>query len=329
MVDLQAQPQIPYEPYDSESRLQQFELYGRLRDEAPVYVTESGWWTISRYSDVREILLNPRLYSSSIIQFEAFGLPTEVDPNMNPAAMQMLLAVVAGMPVPPEELLAGRVIVGADPPEHTRVRRIVNRGFTARRMEQLRPKVESIVAELIEDIDDWDEFDLITDFARQLPVRVIADFLSVDPADYDRVVGWAEVSMECSSGELRGTSEAQLRIMSMLQEFGQYFVPRIDARRTEPLDDMISDLVRATESETLTTTEAMLFLLAIVVGGTESTTGLIGNLVWSYCATPTSSTWSGRNRNCAATPSRRPFVIGRRSSSSGARRPPTANSPGC
>lgn len=270
---------LVYEPYDDESRANQFELYKLMREHAPVYRTDSGWWCISRYDDVREVLLSPEKFSSEIVQTEAFGLPTSIDPDMDAGQLQILLAVVAGMPVPVEELLTGRVIVGADPPQHTRLRRIVNRGFTARRMNQLRPDIEAIVADLLAGLSDEDTFELISGLATEVPLRVIGTFLSARPEDLHRIRHWVDESMECSSGALRGTPEAQARILEMLKEFGHYFVPLIEERRTTPRDDLISDLVRASEAETLTVTEAMLFLLSIMVAGSESTASLIGSAI--------------------------------------------------
>jgi cytochrome P450 len=279
MTELRSHVAIGYEPYDDESRIHQFELYAQMRERAPVFRTESGWWCISRYADVREVLLSPDRFSSEIVQVEAFGLPTTIDPNMDAEQLQILLAVVAGMPVPVEELLTGRVIVAADPPEHTRIRRIVNRGFTARRMEQLRPRIEAIVADLLAGIERAERFEVIEELANEVPLRVIGDFLSAEPEDLHRIRRWVDVSMECSSGALRGTPRAQAMLLEMLKEFGQYFVPRIEERRLNPRDDLISDLVKAEEAETLTATEAMLFLLSIMVAGSESTASLIGSTV--------------------------------------------------
>jgi len=277
---------LTYEPYDNDSRRNQFELYKLMREHAPVYLTESGWWCISRYDDVREVLLSPEKFSSEIVQVEAFGLPTSIDPDMDAEQLQILLAVVSGMPVPVEELLTGRVIVAADPPDHTRMRRIVNRGFTARRMEQLRPKIEKIVADLLEGIGDGESFEVVGGLANEVPLRVIGDFLSADPDDLHRIRHWVDVSMECSSGAMRGTPEAQAKLLTMLKEFGHYFVPRIEERRTAPRDDLISDLVKASEAETLTVTEAMLFLLSIMVAGSESTASLIGSAVVELLRNP-------------------------------------------
>jgi cytochrome P450 len=279
MTEIQSPPTIAYEPYDNDSRTNQFELYKQMRAQAPVFHTESDWWCVSRYTDVREVLMSPDRFSSEIVQVEAFGLPTSIDPNMDADQLGILLAVVADMPVPVAELLTGRVIVAADPPEHTRIRRIVNRGFTARRMEQLKPKIEAIVADLLTGIDEAESFELIGQLANEVPLRVIGDFLSADPADLPRIRHWVDVSMECSSGVLRGTPEAQAMLLEMLKEFGHYFVPRIEERRLDPRDDLISDLVRAEESETLTVTEAMLFLLSIMVAGSESTASLIGSAI--------------------------------------------------
>jgi cytochrome P450 len=286
MTGTSTEPALHYEPYEDESRANQFELYKLMREHAPVYRTGSGWWCISRYDDVREVLLAPEKFSSEIVQTEAFGLPTSIDPNMPAEQLQILLAVVAGMPVPVEELLLGRVIVGADPPQHTRLRRIVNRGFTARRMEQLRPSIEAIVADLLQGLGEADEFEVISGLANEVPLRVIGTFLSARPEDLHRIRHWVDESMECSSGALRGTPEAQARILEMLKSFGNYFVPMIEDRKQNPRDDLISDLVRASEAETLTVTEAMLFLLSIMVAGSESTASLIGSAVVELLRNP-------------------------------------------
>jgi cytochrome P450 len=279
MVTTQSQPSIDYEPYSHDSRRRQFELYKELRDKAPVFHTESDWWCISRYDDIREVLLSPDRFSASIVQDEAFGLPTEFDPNMDPEKLQMLLAVVSGMPVDIGELLTGRVIVAADPPDHTRMRRIVNRGFTPKRIADLRPSIEAIVAECLAGIETAHEYEVIQQLAIPLPVRVIGELLSVDADDVGKIKEWSDIVMAASSGTLRGTTEGQAMLLEMFKEFANYFVPRIEARRAEPRDDLISDLVRAEEEEKFSATEAVMFLLSVMVAGNESTTSTVGNAV--------------------------------------------------
>lgn len=286
MTTTELQPSIGYEPYSHESRLRQFELYKVLRDEAPVFRTESDWWCISRYDDIREVLLSPDRFSASIVQDEAFGLPTEFDPNMDPEKLQMLLAVVSGMPVDIGELLTGRVIVAADPPEHTRMRRIVNRGFTPKRIGELRPSIEAIVAECLDGIETAREYEVIERLGVPLPTRVIGDLLSVDPTDIPKIKEWSDTVMAASSGTLRCTTEGQAMLLEMFKEFANYFVPRIEARRAEPRDDLISDLVRAEEEEKFSATEAVMFLLSVMVAGNESTTSTIGNAVVSLMEHP-------------------------------------------
>jgi cytochrome P450 len=279
MTGIHVQSDIRYEPYDAASRLQQFELYKQMRAQAPVFHTASDWWCVSRYDDILEVLLSPDRFSNAIIQTEAFGLPTGIDSDMSQEQLQMLLAVVADMPVPLEELMSSRIIVAADPPEHTRVRRVVARGFTARRISQLRPAIEDIVDELLAGVENADSYEVVSQLAAKLPVEVIAAFLSADRDDLTSIRDWVEVTMECSSGPLRGTPEGQVKLLAMLKDFGRFFVPRIQERRENPRDDLISDLVRAEESETLTVTEALLFLLAVMVAGSESTASLVSSAV--------------------------------------------------
>jgi cytochrome P450 len=184
------------------------------------------------------------------------------------------------------QLLSARMIVAADPPKHTRLREIVNRAFSPRRIADLVARIDEIVVRCTADLADRDDFDVVDELAVPLPVAVIADMLSVGPENHADIKRWSDEISSAAQGPNRGTPEAQAQVVSMLTEFAQYFVPRIEDRKRKPTDDLISALVRAEEQDTLSTVESLLFILVIMFAGNETTTNLIGNTVVSLMQNP-------------------------------------------
>jgi cytochrome P450 len=115
-----------------------------------------------------------------------------------------------------------------------------------------------------------------------VPIRTIADLLGV-PDRSDDLKRWSDVLSTCVHGEIRGTVGAAISLVEMLSEFATLFMPLIEQRRTTPGEDVISDMVRATEVDTLTVAEAVIFLLIIMAAANETTTSLIGNAVPYLC----------------------------------------------
>lgn len=268
-----------YEPWDPACRDRAFELYQELLERAPVYRTRSGMYVVSRFDDVRDIMARPQLFSNRPNQDETVGFPPKLAPDTPPEALQQLMAAASALPLDLSELLTARVIIGADPPQHTRQRAIVSRAFTPRRIAQFTELIDRIVAERLDGIETWDSFDLVERLAVPLPVQVIADILSVDPEHYPQVRQWSHTLATLPESEDRGSLESVVGLLGMLKEFSEYFVPRIEARRANPLDDLLSDFVRAEHVDTMTATEAVLFLLVLMAAGNETSTNLIGNTV--------------------------------------------------
>ncbi|MDQ1497869.1 MAG: hypothetical protein QOD57_1049, partial [Actinomycetota bacterium] len=256
--------ELYYEPWDPACRDRAFELYQELLEHAPVYETGSGMYVVSRFDDVREIMARPQLFSNRPNQDETIGFPPKIAPDTPPEVLQQLLAAASALPLDLSELLTARVIVGADPPQHTRQRAIVSRGFTPRRIAEFKDIIERIVAECLTAVDASDGFDLVEQLAIPLPVRVIADILSVDAAHYPDVKRWSNTLASLPTSEDRGSIDSIIALLGMLKEFSEYFVPRIEARRANPLDDLLSDFVRAEDVDTMTATEAVLFLLVLM-----------------------------------------------------------------
>ena len=276
---------ICYEPFEPGIQARSIELYQRLRDEAPVYRTDAGYWAVSRYADVKEIFRHPERFSSKANQSEGLGLDMDLAADADPAMLENLMRVASGMTVDLGELFSAEALVAADPPHHTRLRRIVNRGFVPRRIAQLEGQVQTAVDECLAGIETADEYEVVSRLAVPLPVRTIADLLSVDPADYRRVKDWT-IQLGEVQGPLRGTPEVLAVVVDMFKSFSDYFVPRIDARKAEPRDDLISDLVRAAESDILTTAESLLFIFQLMAAGNETTTSAITNMVLALKRNP-------------------------------------------
>jgi cytochrome P450 len=163
-----------------------------------------------------------------------------------------------------------------DPPDHTRLRALVNQAFTPRTIERLRPHVAEIAGHLLDGIAARGEADLVRDFAFPLPVIVIAELLGVSPADRDRFKEW---STDMTQGlDLGVGSEVLSRTARAIDGINAYLAEVIEERRRTPRADLISDLVRAQDAGDRLTTEEMLATCRLLLtAGHETTVNLIAN----------------------------------------------------
>lgn len=169
-----------------------------------------------------------------------------------------------------------RHMLTMDPPDHTRLRRLVNRAFTPRAVAELEGYIRSTTHRLLDSVDGAREFDLMSVLADPLPTIVIARMIGVPESDMDRFSGWSDryvrvVEPVLTKKEMTGVLEAQ-------RYFAEYFGAIIEQRRTEPRDDLVTRLVEAEEEgDQLTTDETKVMLRLLLVAGNETTTNLIGN----------------------------------------------------
>lgn len=248
-----------------------------LVEDHPVYRLPDGKYVISRYADVREILGDHELYSARPNQGELIGFPPRLEGDQDAEMLRRLTELVAAIPFDLTEFASASVIVGVDPPVHTKVRGIVSRGFVPRRIRALEGSIDDIVAECLRDIAAHDTVDLVEQLAVPVPIRVIGDILGLPRERHPDLKRWSDVLSSCVHGAERGTAGAAVRLVEMLMEFGGVFLPMISERRRNPGDDLISDMVRAEEVDTLTAVEAVLFLIILMAAANETTTSLIGN----------------------------------------------------
>src|SRR5262249_26792400 len=163
-----------------------------------------------------------------------------------------------------------------DPPDHTRLRALVNKAFIPQAIEALKPRIRAIAEELLDQIQDPTAFDVLETIAYPLPVIVMAELLGVPTRDRVQFKLWSDQRSRLLEPTITA-SEIQVAIQAA-REFDAYFLDVINARRKEPCDDLISTLVAAEEAgDKLTQAELIVMLRLLLIAGNETTTNLIGN----------------------------------------------------
>jgi cytochrome P450 len=231
-----------------------------LRTQAPVYWVEPlQGWALSRYADVDFALRNPQIFSSAEFTAQALG-------DLNPTP---------GIPW----------ILDMNPPDHTRLRKLVNKGFLPRLIRHLEPRVQEITRQLLTALRRRGEGDLMTTLSGPLPTTVIAEMLGVETERFDDFKRWSDDVVLATS---RPTDEAvRARVRESGAAFRAYFARLIERRRTDPGEDVITALVRAEEErDMLSSSEILGLAVLLLLAGNETTTNLIGNAVRNLLSHP-------------------------------------------
>jgi Cytochrome P450 len=251
---------IQLTPFDPQFRDHPYEVLKSLRERAPVlHDDQFNRWYLSRFDDVRQILRDKDMSAD----------PRKANPASYVARIAALTGTAQGGSAAPSMLFM-------DDPDHRRVRGLVNKAFTLKAVEALRPRVREIATALLAQIEDT-EFDLMTSFAGVLPVIVIAEMLGIDPADRDSFRRWSEVSVAAFFNPFR-TAQQSEGAMQAQQELNDYFQRMIELRRATPLADLISDMVHAEEAgDHMTDQEIVTQCNLLLIAGNVTTTDLIGN----------------------------------------------------
>jgi cytochrome P450 len=241
---------VAYSPYAYEMHEDPYPTYARLREEAPLYRNdEDGFWALSRHADVLAAFRDSDLYSSANgVSVE----PTATGPDA-PRIMSFL---------------------AMDPPRHGRMRGLVSRGFTPRRVVDLEPRIRALTLEHLEPALERGSFDLIADFAGKLPMDVISELVGVPAADRDEVRRLADLVVHRE----QGVHDVPPTGMAAALELVVYYTDLVGDRRRRPADDLTSVLLAAeVDGDRLTDEEVIGFLFLMVVAGNETTTKLLGH----------------------------------------------------
>ncbi len=245
---------VHFNPMDPEFVADPYPTYHRLRAEDPVHHHPLGFWVLTRYEDVVAALRDPRFGKEAIAEFVAARLGTS----------------------PP----AGRSsMLDRDPPDHTRLRGLVNKAFTPRVVEVLRPHIQQIVDGLLDRVEGDRAMDLIEDFAYPLPVIVICEMLGVPVEDRERFKAWGlDIARGLDGILLPPDSDVPQRSADARHALADYFRELIALRRVAPRADLLSALIAAEEAgDKLSEEELLATSILLLVAGHETTVNLIGN----------------------------------------------------
>lgn len=257
--------ELVFDPYAYAFHEDPYPTYSRLRDEAPAYHNpEMGFWALSRHEDVLAGFRDSVRFSSS------HGV--SLDPAASGPYAYKTMSFLA-----------------MDPPRHGRMRGLVSRGFTPRRVVELEPSIRALACRYLDEVVERGTFDFISDFAGKLPMDVISELIGVPEADRAEIRRLSDLLVHREQGVTDVPPAGVEAAFSLVA----YYAEMIAERRAKPTEDLTSALLDAEiDGDRLDDDEIMGFLFLMVVAGNETTTKLLGN-AWY---------WAWRNPEQAAKP---------------------------
>jgi cytochrome P450 len=242
-----------------------YPIYRRLREEAPIFWSET-WkaWVISSYDSIVASLKDKENLSNENRQASIFA-------NLNETERMALSQL--------RHYFAQKDVIGSDPPDHTRMRALVQKAFTARTVAAMEVKIRRLAVDMISEAGAMDSFDFIEEVAHPLPVMLIAEILGAPVEDRPLFKRWsAEILAFMGTGQTQ--VDTALRSQASLMEMFDYMNDMIDRRKQKPEDDVITTLAFAEEEgKGFTRDELLATCNTLLTAGHETTTSLIGNLV--------------------------------------------------
>ena len=243
---------LHFDHYDHALQDDPYPTYARLRNEAPLHHNEEhDFWVMSRHEDIDRAFRTDGVYSNKM------GVSLDASAWNEDAHVVMSF-------------------LGLDPPEQTRLRKLVSRGFTPRRVAGMEPQIRRLCNLYLQPALERGELDWITDFAGKFPMDVISEMLGVPPADRDELRRQADLLVQRDHG-LRDVPPVGFGAATALIT---YYGELIAERRRNPGDDLVSALLSTEDDgDQMTEEELTAFLFLMVVAGNETTTKLLGNAV--------------------------------------------------
>jgi cytochrome P450 len=249
---------IAYNPFEPGFAEDPYQQYAAMRTAEPVHLTPLEFWVLFRYDHIARFLKDPTLSVE-----DANARPTAID--------QMIIDAVGD-----RAQRGSHTMLNLDPPDHTRLRKLVTKAFTPRVVENLRPRVQALVDEMLDKAEGRGEMDLIADYAFPLPFAVISEMLGVPPTDGDRLRAWSGLIVR--SLEPIVDTNLAIAIADASDHMYDYVGEMIERKRKEPADDLLSALIAAEEQgDVLSDDELQEQVLLLYVAGHETTVNLIGN----------------------------------------------------
>lgn len=246
-----------FNPFDPAFRANPYPYYDALRVHDPVHTTEFGMVVLTRYEDVTTTLKSAD-FSRDIEKYS-----TQASSEARQARRD-------------RQESRTKSILNLDPPDHTRLRRIVSKSFTPSAMERLRPRIQQLVDNVLDKAHNTGTLELIDDLAFPVPFQVISELLDMPTDRADELREWSQIIT--NSLEPTATDDDLVRSEDAIAQLVPYLTLIIEDRRKHLSDDMLSSLITAEESgEQMTTEELMAFVVLLYIAGHETTVNLIGN----------------------------------------------------
>lgn len=261
-----------------------YPIFEQLRAESPiVWHEELGAWVATRYDDVREILRDTEQWSS-------------VSPTSPLGRASMLADAMAqlmtepGMPELAAAAMGDRrnaaVLLNADPPQHVRQRKAVNRAFRPGRIRSMQADVQALSESLVSSFVDRGSVEFVAEYAVPLPMTIIAGALGVGDSDLQQFKDWSD-DLVMPVGNSSPSPDQVRDFLTSTKEFGDFMSELLDERAVNPTDDIISDVATAeVDGATLTEAEKISMLTQFLVAGNETTTKMITNIAFHLATNP-------------------------------------------
>jgi cytochrome P450 len=243
---------IYFNPWDKSFRDNPYPYYQALLDGSPRTIDLFGQPAVivTRYADVTAILRDHARFSS--VQ------------QLSPEVRQRGL------------FRGAATMLFSDPPVQIRLRRLVSRDFTPRRIREMEPRIREIATRLLNEVEGRGSFEIMADLANALPVMVIAEMLGVPPEQYQTFKEWSDIII--AGGNTLPGQPIPDEVVEITNQLRSYFAREIAKRRTQPGPDLISALVAAhVDNEAMSAEELIAFVMLLLLAGNETTTNLIGN----------------------------------------------------
>jgi len=265
---------IDWRPEDPAVLANPYPIFQRMRDEAPCYWSvRLRSWVITRYNDVKAMCLDKERLSSDRLRPFFESLPGSEASRISEIIRYFSLWMVF-----------------KDPPEHTRLRRLTGKVFSARSMQAMRPQVEAIAKQLLDAIADHDEIDLIADYAGPLPCLVIMAMLGVPVHALGELKRLSD-EIALFIGSPRMSSDKYDKAEQATKEMAAFFKALIESRRADPQSDAISELVHLRDADDqFSDDELIASCILMLFAGHETTTNLIANGIYSLMHFPDAMT---------------------------------------
>ncbi|HTT87953.1 MAG TPA: cytochrome P450 [Acidimicrobiales bacterium] len=247
-----------WDPIDPAFRADPYPAYRVLLEESPLYESPYGMLVVSRYEDCMTVLRSPGT-SNDFRKSPRFAPAVEDDEEITPSFLFL------------------------DPPDHTRLRGLVSRAFTPRRVDQLRPRAQQIADEVFDRAAATGSLEVVGDLAFPLPVMMICELLGVPAEDVDEFKEWSAATARGLDPSFTWPPGLLERFQELRRRAMDYFGELIARRRREPQDDLLSGLLEAEEQgDHLTEHELFSTLNLLLIAGHETTVNLIANGVLAF-----------------------------------------------